>query len=182
MRLEGTDDGNRSSSPDDDDDGRIPAHQMEVLIAHLFEKYDTSAYRLNTTTATDAPSASSSSSSSGDSSRSGGTELVSQIASSSPHLLPPHARFLVAPGGLTRRPTGLECFEMADCADPKGTGSMGVRGFLAGVRQRIEKCSAEGGVGVLNLHWKERLFCCCCCCCFRSCDHLIIRSIVSPNT
>ena len=181
MRLESTDDGNRSSSPDDDDDdGRIPAHQMEVLIAHLFEKYDTSAYRLNTTTATDAPSASSSSSSSGDSSRSGGTELVSQIASSSPHLLPPHARFLVAPGGLTRRPTGLECFEMADCADPKGTGRMGVRGFLAGVRQRIEKCSAEGGSGVLNLHWKERLFCCCCC--FRSCDHLIIRSIVSPNT
>jgi len=152
MRLDGSDDGHRSSSPDDgSDDGRIPAHQMEVLVAHLFDKYDTTSYRLSATAtaaattiadaAVNAPSSCSSSSSS--SSNSGGASSPSdEVAAPLLSLLPPHARFFMAPGGLTRRPTGLECFEMADCADPRGTGRMGVRGFLAGVSEGRKEHSA----------------------------------------
>lgn len=148
MRLDGSDDGNRSSSLDDADDGRIPAHQMEVLVAHLFDKYDTTSYRLSAATATAiVDAAATATGSSCASSSSGGASFPSdEVAPPLLSLLPPHARFLMAPGGLTRRPTGLECFEMADCADPRGTGRMGVRGFLAGVsegrkehRARIEQ-------------------------------------------
>jgi hypothetical protein len=126
MRLDGSDDGSGADGlSGGGDDGRVPAHRMEALVAHLFDAFDTRAYRAAHAAAADDEDAARAAAAPAAQGEGPGAAAVEST--------PPHALFLLAPGGLTRRPSGVECFEMADCADPRSTGRMGVRGFLAGV-------------------------------------------------
>lgn len=142
MRLDGSDDGNRAAGGSDglEDDGRVPAHRMDVLVAHLFETLDTCEYRTTADVASQAASRLrpvEGDNATAAAAAEAGDGAAASTAANDPRSVggppPPHALFLLAPGGLLRRPSGVECFEMADCADPRGTGRMGVRGFLAGV-------------------------------------------------
>lgn len=111
---------------DIDGSGALPSGDLETVLDTLFETFDREADLAAVPRIKQAPE--------GGGPTEGSNGATSQAV---PLLAPP----LLAPGGMARRPSQMECFEMTDVADPSGKGAMDFVAFLRAVVWFVRKIS-----------------------------------------